>query len=102
MEAGFLQELELAHITEAEDLVDEAGIAAGADAPAAVLVLVDERHPEPVILLPLDLVLCRPAIPVGAVSAALRRERVPHGFPGVILVPIGLACAHQIAVGVVD
>src|SRR6266851_8556570 len=74
MEAGLLQELQLANIAEAEDLIDEARIAAGADAAAAVLVLVDERHPEAIVLLPLDLVLGRPAIPVGAVSAALRRE----------------------------
>src|SRR5438477_7019996 len=37
--------------SEAEDLVDEAGIAAGTDASAAVLVFVDERHPEPILLL---------------------------------------------------
>ena len=75
---------------------------AGADPPAAVLVLVDERHPEPVILLPLDLVLGRPAIPVGAVAAALRLEILPHRLPGVFLVPIGLPRPHQVAVGVVD
>ena len=77
-------------------------IAAGADAAAAVLVLVDERHPEAIVLLPLDLVLGRPAIPVGAVSAALRREVVPHRLPGVLLVPVGLPRAHQVAIGVVD
>src|SRR5579859_1307469 len=102
MEARLLQQLELADVAEAEDLIDEAGIAASADAPTAVLVLVDEGHPEAVLFLPLNLVLGGPAIPVGAVAAALRREIVPHRFPGVILVPIGLACTHQVAVGVVD
>src|SRR6185437_15277943 len=42
MEAGLLQQLELPDIAETEDLVDEAGITAGADASAAILVFVDK------------------------------------------------------------
>ena len=70
--------------------------------PPRFLVVVDERHPEPVILLPLDLVGGRPAVPVGTMPAALGREIVPHRLPGVVLVPVGLARAHQVPVGVVD
>ncbi|KAG1247630.1 hypothetical protein G6F65_020063 [Rhizopus arrhizus] len=102
MEPRFLQQFQFAHEAEAVDLEDKARIAAGAHAATQVLVFVDELHPQPVVLLPLDLVRGAPAVPVRAVPAALRLEVLPDRLPGVVVVPVGAARAHQVAVGVVD
>ena len=101
-EPGLLQKLQLPDISEAIGLEHEAGIAADGDAAAAVLVVVDEAHPEAERFPPLDLVRRRPAIPIGAVPAALRLEIGPERRIGETLVPIGPPRAHQVAVGVVD
>src|SRR5690606_5516316 len=85
VEAGFLQQLQLADVVEAVELVDEAAVAARADAPAPVLVLVQETHPETEVLLPLDLVLRRPVEPVGAVRLAARLVELPERRNGVAL-----------------
>src|SRR5690606_10256553 len=102
MEAGFLQQLKLANEAEPKDRVDEARVRSGADAPTAILVLVDESHPQSIILFPLDLGLRRPAIPVGTVATTLRCKVSPHGLPGVVAMPIGLPRAHQVAVRIID
>src|SRR5690606_25667931 len=89
-------------VVEAVELVDEAAVAARADAPAPVLVLVQETHPETEVLLPLDLVLRRPVEPVGAVRLAARLVELPERRNGVALMPVGVAGAHDVAVGLVD
>ena len=72
MEPGLAQQLQLADVGEAVELVDEAAVGAHGHPAATVLVLVDEGHPEPVVVLPVDLVLGRPVVPVGAVRRAAR------------------------------
>ena len=102
MEAGFLEQFELAHQAEAVELEDEAGVGAGADAAAAVFVVVNELHPDPVVLLPVELVLGGPARPVRTMGAALGLVEFPYRVVGVALVPVGAAGAHDVAVGFVD
>src|SRR5204863_2993646 len=58
MKSRFLKQLELAGVVEAVEFEDESRIAAGGDATAAILVVIDELHPDSIIVFPLDLV-CR-------------------------------------------
>ncbi len=102
MEAGFLQQLELLDVAEAIELVDEARVRARRDAAAAVLEVVQERHPDAVEVLPGDLVFGRPVEPVRPVVLAVRLKEVPRARQRVGLVPFGRARAHQVAVGRVD
>ena len=102
MEAGLLQQLELADVVEAVELEDESGVAAGGDVAPSVFVIVDELHPEAVVLLPLDLVGGGPVEPVRAVRLAARLVELPERREGVLVVPLGAHRAHQVAARLVD
>jgi len=68
--ARLARQLHLAHEREAAEVKGVAGVGADADAPAAVLVLVHERHPKPVVVRPLPgLEGARP--PGGPVESAI-------------------------------
>src|SRR6266508_67272 len=102
MEARLLQQLQLAYVFETVGLEDEARIRAGGHATAAILELVNEGHPEPVVVLPFDLVLRRPVEPVGSVGFAARLIEFPKRRQRVAVVPLGPHRAHQVAAGLVD
>src|SRR5215510_13142761 len=102
MESRLLQQLQLAYIFETVGLEDEARIRAGGYATAAILELVHEGHPEPVVVLPFDLVLRRPVEPVGAMGFAAGLIEFPQRRQRVAVVPLGTHRAHQVAAGLVD
>ncbi len=102
MEARFAQQLELADVVEAVELVDVAAVRAGGDPAAAVLVVDQEGHPLLVVAPPRHLLLGAPVEPVGAVGVARRAVEVPQGGQGVLLVPLGAPRPHQVAARLVD
>src|SRR5438445_13540888 len=60
MEASLAQQFQFLNRAETGELKDEAGIRTDRHAPAAVLVVVDEVHPAPIVGAPGDLVLAAP------------------------------------------
>ena len=76
-ESGLAQQMHLGDVAESVEIVDVAGIGADRNLAAAVLVLVDEDHPQAIVLLPGDFVLERPVEPVGAVGVAIRTIEFP-------------------------
>ena len=67
------------------------------DAAAGVLEVVDERHPDPIEVLPRDLVFRRPVEPVGAVRDAVGLIEIPQRRHRVLVVPVGVAHPHHVA-----
>ena len=102
MEAGFLQHLQLVDVAEAVGLVDEAGVGAGRDAAAHLLVVVHQLEPHLVEVAPRDFVFGRPVVPVRAVVRAARRVEVHQRRQRVLVVPLGVAERHHVAAGRVD
>src|SRR5918995_4512393 len=86
-------------VAEAVEVVDVTAVAADRDDAAAILVLVDELHPQPVVLAPRHLALGRPVEPVRAVIGAARAVPVPQHRQRVFLVPLRAAHAHEVAAG---
>ena len=78
MEPGLLQQLHLLDRGEAPEAVDERRVATHGDPSTHVLVVVEERHPDPVEVLPCDLVGRRPVEPVRAVAFSTRLVEVPE------------------------
>ena len=102
MESRFLQQLELANVIEAVQLEDESRIGAGGHVPAAILVVIDELHPNAVIVLPFHFVGSCPVEPVRAVRRAARLIKAPQRRQCVLVVPLGTHRAHEIATRFVD
>ena len=102
MESCFLQQLELANVREAVKLKDETGVGAGGHPAAAILVIVEELHPDSIVVLPLHFVGGRPVEPVRAVRGAAGLIKLPERRQRVLVVPLGPNCAHEIAARLVD
>ena len=102
VEAGLLEQLELLDVAEAVELVDVARVRAGGDAPALVLEVVHERHPDAVEVAPVDLVLGRPVEPVRAVRVPARLEELHQRRKRIRGMPVGIARPHQVAARGVD
>src|SRR5439155_1042593 len=84
---GLLQQLQLADVGESVQLKDETGVGAGGDAPAAILVVIQELHPDSIVVAPFDLVLRRPVVPVRAVGRAAGLIEPPQRRQRVAVVP---------------
>ena len=102
MKSGFAEQLELSNVVKTVELVDESGVGAGGHAAAAVLVFVDEGHPQPVVVPPFHLVLGRPVKPVRPVGLPVGSVKFPKRGERVLVVPLGAARAHLVAAGFVD
>ena len=102
MEARLLQHLQFEDRAEAVGLVDEAGVRTDGDPAAAVLVLVQEPHPDAVEVLPGHLVRGRPVEPVRAVVQAAGGVELGQAGQRVVRVPVGVARPHHVAAGGVD
>ena len=86
-------------VAEAVEIVDIARIGTDRDLAAAVLVLVDEAHPQAEVVLPLNLVFERPVKPVRSVRVTVRAIEIPELGHRVLVMPRGAAHAHKIATG---
>src|SRR5258708_33419459 len=88
MKPRLAQKLKLAYVAEPVQAIDEAGIFAGGDAPAVVLVVVDKFHPALIIVPPRDFVFVGPVIPIRTVVRPSGRKEFPKVRHGVVLVTI--------------
>src|SRR5258708_21530917 len=102
MKPRLAQKLKLAYVAEPVQAIDEAGIFAGGDAPAVVLVVVDKFHPALIIVPPRDFVFGGPVIPIRAVVRPAGSKEFPKVRHGVVLMPFRAPRAHEITAGFIN
>src|SRR5260370_958037 len=78
-EAGLAQQLQLLDESKPRQVVQKARIVTGRHQAAAVLVLVDELHPDAVVLAPGHLALSGPVEPEGSVVQRIGSPVIPQG-----------------------
>src|SRR5690349_15798089 len=96
METRLLQQLELTDPGETKQLIDETGVLAHSNAPAGILVVIDEGHPALIILLPGDLVRRRPVKPIRSVGLAVSGVPAHQGRQRVLVMTFCTLLPHEV------